>query len=166
MTRRPARSVAVAVLMLVVIAGGWFAISQDARAPAVDFRLADGSLRTPEDLAGRITVVSFWSPTCAPCVKEIPDFAALYEALRPQGLRMLAVSMPYDPPGQVIEFARRRGIPYPIALDIEGKAAQAFGVNAVPRVFVIDRQRRIVLDHQGLIDMLQLRSLLADLLAA
>lgn len=154
-------------IVVLVLAGGawWMTGPKEHFAPAVDLRLTDGRVHTAEDLKGRVTLISFWSPTCAPCVKEIPEFKALYQELHAQGLQMLAVTMPYDPPGQVIEFARQRAINYPIALDIEGKAAQAYGVQAVPRLFVIDRQRRIVLDHQGPIDMLQLRPLLVGLLA-
>ena len=117
-------------------------------------------------MRGRPVLVNFWATTCPGCVKEIPHLAELYRALAPDGLEIIGVAMAYDPPNLVIELSKARRIPYPIALDIKGEAARAFGdVRVTPSSFLIGPDGRIMHRKIGELDMDKLRSLLEDMLA-
>jgi len=62
-----------------------------------------------EQAAGRPMVVHFWSPTCAPCMVELPHWASL--ARRAPDLRIVLVNT--DPPEQaaaVERAAKRAGL--------------------------------------------------------
>ena len=66
--------------------------------------------------------------TCPACVAEMPDLKKLYKELAPRGLEVIGVAMNNDPPNQVMAMAKERNIPYPVAVDTQGKVAKAFGV--------------------------------------
>ncbi len=66
--------------------------------------------------------------------------------------------MSYDPPNQVVELSERRNIPYPIALDIDGNAAKAFGnVKVTPTSFLIGPKGNIIQQKTGEMNIKDLR---------
>lgn len=136
-------------------------------APAVAFTLLDGRTLTLEELRGRPVVLAFWSPTCAPCVEELPDLIALYRELAPRGLELVAVSMPYDPPLAVQTFVREREVPYPVALDVEGRVTGAFeDLKVIPTTLLIDPEGQIVYREVGKLDIARARRIMAPFLAS
>ncbi len=129
-------------------------------APDSTFRLVDGRELRMADLRGRPVLVTFWATTCGTCVAETPKLASLYRELAPRGFEMIAVAMPYDPPYLVVDFTRRRELPYPVALDVDGSVVQAFGdVQYTPTTFVIAPDGAIAdrLEGAGAIDHLRER---------
>ncbi|MGE0387340.1 MAG: TlpA family protein disulfide reductase [Gammaproteobacteria bacterium] len=109
------------------------------------FSTIDGRRIRIADLHGRPLLVQFWATTCRTCVEEAGRVAALYEQLAPRGFELIAVAMQYDPPNRVVEFARARALRYPIALDLRGEAAQAFGdVEVTPTMFLLAPDGRVV----------------------
>lgn len=124
------------------------------RMPAeTEFTLLDGNRTTLKQLRGQPVLINFWSITCPPCVEEIPDLVRLYREWHPQGLKLIAVAMPYDPPLQVQEFVKRQELPYPVALDVQGKVSKAFGVANVPTTFIIDPNGVTELNYTGRLDI-------------
>jgi peroxiredoxin len=110
------------------------------------------------NLRGRPVLVTFWATTCHSCVREIPHLIALYNELAPQGLEIIGIAMSYDPPNRVLALRNARNIPYPIALDIHGDAARAFGdVRLTPTSFLIATDGRIVFQRTGEMNMAALR---------
>ena len=73
-----------------------------------------------EHAAGRPMVVHFWSLTCAPCMVELPHWAAL--ARRAPGLRVVLVNT--DPPEQAVAVER---------------AAKRAGLAGIPQYGFADR---------------------------
>ena len=74
--------------------------------------------------------------------------------------------MPYDPPNRVIAVSQAKQIPYPIALDVRGEAAKAFGdVRLIPASFLIAPDGRVIHRKTGELELDELRTLLADMLA-
>jgi peroxiredoxin len=134
--------------------------------PALRLALLDGRSLTLGELRGRPVLLSFWATTCPPCIEELPDLVRLYRELAPRGLELIAVAMPYDPPLLVQGFVRRRQIPYPVALDVEGAVTRAFdGVHFIPAAFLLDPQGRIVYRHTGKLDSERVRRLLDPFLS-
>lgn len=130
--------------------------------PETEFTLLDGSKVTLQSLRGRPVLVSFWATTCPPCVEELPDLIQLYKDWHPQGLEMIAVAMPYDPPFRVQEFVQRHAVPYPVALDVQGKVTSAFGgVPYVPTAFVIAPDGKTELSYTGRLDIAKVRRIIS-----
>ena len=73
--------------------------------------------------------------------------------------------MPYDPPTRVQEFVQRRGLPYPVALDIDGKLSSAFGgVPYIPAAFLIAPNGDIKLSYTGRLDIVKARRIISKYL--
>ena len=83
---------------------------QDApdRFPPISISTIDGRSFDSTAFEGRPLLVTFWSTTCLVCLHEMPDLEALYRRLSPHGFEIIAVSMPWDPPGEVVRLARAR----------------------------------------------------------
>lgn len=122
--------------------------------PETEFALLDGNKLTLASLRGRPVLVNFWATTCAPCVEELPDLIRLYREWQPRGLELIAVAMPYDPPIRVQEFVKQHTVPYPIALDVQGKVTSAFGgVPFIPAAFLIGPNGITELNYTGRLDI-------------
>lgn len=134
-------------------------------APEVDLKIVDGRSLNLKQLKGRPVLVVFWATSCAACIKEIPHLIELYHELAPRGLEVIGVAMAYDPPNQVMEMRQRKKIPYPIALDIQGEVARAFGdVRLTPTSFLIDSRGQVVIQKTGMLNIARIRRKLESML--
>jgi peroxiredoxin len=83
-------------------------------------------------------------------VKEMPQMVDTYNKYKAQGLEFVAVAMKEDPPSYVLNYAESRQLPFKVAIDVKGEAAQAYGnVAMTPTTFVIDKQGRIIKRYVG-----------------
>jgi peroxiredoxin len=117
------------------------------------FVTLEGESFRASDLRGKVVAVSFWATTCGTCLKEIPKLVDRHRKFSPRGYEMLAVAMRHDEPARVTDFARRRALPFKVALDHSGDIARRFGgVRETPTIFVIDRQGRVLKRFRGRTD--------------
>lgn len=154
------------LLALMLVTGYyWLKPERSQAAPAVNFKVVDGRTLNLKQLQGRPVLVVFWATSCPSCIKEMPHLIELYQDLAPQGLEIIAVAMAYDPPDRVLEMRQRIHIPYPVALDVQGEVALAFGdVQQTPTTFLINPKGRVLKQTIGKLDMAQLRADLRSLL--
>ncbi len=90
-----------------------------------------------------------------------------YNKYRERGLEFVAVAMSYDPPNYVLNYAQTRELPFKVALDTDGRAAQSFGdVKLTPTTFVIDKQGNILKRYVGIPESDALHQLIEKALAA
>lgn len=138
----------IALCALVVgVYAGW----QRPVAPAdVNFIGVHGDRFQMSSLKGKVVLVNFWATSCTVCVSEMPKMVETFEKYRGQGLETVAVAMSYDPPDKVFAYAQQNKLPFRVALDIFGKAVQAFGgVRGTPTTFLVDRSGKIVHRFEG-----------------
>jgi peroxiredoxin len=154
------------VLVLLLAASYYRYKSADLQtAPDIDFRIIDGRTLNLKQLQGHPVLVVFWATSCPGCIKEMPHLIDLYHDLAPRGLEIIAVAMAYDPPDRVLAMHQHKQIPYPIALDVQGEVASAYGdVQQTPTTFLIDPNGRVVKQTIGRLDMAQLRANLHSML--
>ena len=164
MKRRLALPAILAVAAVIAVSVALL-LPSSAPLPETEFTLLDGRKVTLRSLRGRPVLVSFWATTCQPCIEELPDLIRLYNAWHTLGFELIAVAMPYDPPALVQELAQRRGLPYSVALDVQGKLTTAFGgVPYVPAAFIIAPNGNIVLNSTGRLDGDKARRIIAKYL--
>lgn len=149
------------VLLLAAVTWGLLRGPSTPQAPEVTYRLLDGTRLSNADLRGRHVLVNFWSTTCRVCIREMPAVARLHRDFAGQAFTVIAVAMAYDPPNAVLEYVERAALPFPVALDWDGRTAAAFGgVTGTPLSFLIDAEGRILERQEGEIDIERLRRLL------
>lgn len=119
-------------------------------APDLTYVNLKGEKITSASLRGKVYLVNFWATSCTTCVAEMPDLIRTYDKFHSKGLEFVAVAMRYDPPNYVINFTETRALPFHVALDVEGKLAEAFGdVKLTPTTFLVDKQGRIIKRYVG-----------------
>lgn len=119
-------------------------------APDLTYVNLKGEKITSASLRGKVYLVNFWATSCTTCVAEMPDLIRTYDKFHAKGLEFVAVAMRYDPPNYVINFTETRALPFHVALDVEGKLAEAFGdVKLTPTTFLVDKQGRIIKRYVG-----------------
>ncbi len=99
---------------------------------------------TLSQYAGKPLIVNFWASWCPPCQQETPLLARWYTAQH--GHVILVGLDENDTAASALDFARAKGVTYPIGADPELAAANAYGVVALPQTFFLNAQHRIV-DH-------------------
>ncbi|MGE5320612.1 MAG: peroxiredoxin family protein [Hyphomicrobiaceae bacterium] len=150
------------VLAVLAIAGALFyALMEKPAAPAATFTTLEGKTISLEELRGKIVLVNFWATSCPGCVKEMPDLIETYNQYKGRGFEIVAVAMSYDPPNYVANFAKTRQLPFPVALDVNGEHARAFGnVQLTPTSFIIGKDGRIIQEKLGDLDFTKLKAML------
>ncbi len=146
------------LLMSIFITTLWLLHSKFDRAPDLIFTIIDGSQIELKTLHGQPVLVTFWATTCKICVKKMPQLQTLYKELAPKGLEIIGIAMAYDPPNRVLEMTEQKQISYPVALDIDGTLARAFGnVSYTPTTFLIAPDGTIVKHKTGELNINRIR---------
>ena len=162
--------IALGIVTLGVAAGGSmayqaFGMTEAETAPDVAYTLLDRSQSSLHQLRGKVVLVNFWATSCASCVREMPQIAALHEKFKPRGYETLAVAMRYDPPAYVIHFAESRKLPFGVVIDNTGEIAKRFGeVRLTPTSVLINQRGQIVKRFVGEPDFVALQRLIEKLL--
>jgi peroxiredoxin len=134
--------------------------------PQVTFTNLKGDKFSTQDLRGKVVMVNFWATSCSTCIAEMPRMIETYNKYNKQGLEFVAVAMSYDPPNYVVNYAETRQLPFHVALDVQGKLAQAFGdVKLTPTTYVIDKQGNVLKRYVGEPSFTELHGLLEKALA-
>ncbi len=109
----------------------------------------DGSIVRTWDRDG-IYVVDFWGTWCPPCLRELPEVAAIAREWRPRGVRFLAVEVGRSSPEQVAAFARNpryAGLEFAIGKDLEA-IFRGLGRDSIPQTLIV-RDGKIVEHFTG-----------------
>ncbi len=125
--------------------------------PIVD---ADGNEVSLAAYAGRPLVVNFWFSRCAPCRRELRDFAEVHAEV---GDRVQFVGVdPFDTVEAMERFAGERGVTYPLLRDPERSLTNALSIVGYPVTLFVDADGTI-LRQTGVIDADGLRSAIEEL---
>ena len=154
------------LLLLLPVAAGIWHFLPDSRLLPEDLPLTftDGTHTTFGELRGKPLMLAFWSVNCPACLNDMPKLTQLRRQLGPQGIHVIAVSIPQDPPPAIMATVRKFQPGYPTALDVQGEIARSVGgVDATPMTLFIDRQGRIVRRIYGKLDLTSVRATLKTL---
>ncbi len=135
---------------------------QDVEAvPAPDFSIQDlqGNTLKLADYKGKVLVINFWATWCPPCRKEIPDFIEAYKELKGQGLEILGVSLDDTTAPALLEWTRKNGMNYPVALATPEIVTAYEPGDFIPATIIVDRKGLIRFRQSELMDKKTLVSL-------
>lgn len=120
---------------------------------APDFALPDLSGRTIHlsEFKGKPILLNFWATWCPPCRTEMPSLERAYQDYKGKGLVVLTINIDQRSPSRVEAFVKEYSLTFPILLDPEWTAAEAYRVfGRVPTTYLINRAGEIVAEAGGL----------------
>jgi len=108
---------------------------------------------TLKSLHGRVVLIEFWTFACNNCRNTLPKLKNWDTQYRDKGLTIIGVHTPELDRERDINQLRREvaelGIKYPVVTDQDYTTWKAYGVEAWPTVFVLDKQGRVRWTHVG-----------------
>jgi thiol-disulfide isomerase/thioredoxin len=123
------------------------------QAPAIEAVVwlnQSGKIDAPK-LKGKVVLVDFWGITCGPCVAELPEVSEAAERFAGTDLMIIGLHESRGTVEEVAEFAAKRGMTYPLAIDRPAKESgwfgatfAAYGVRGIPSAAVLDREGKVV----------------------
>ncbi len=121
--------------------------------PAPDFSAStlDGHTVALADFRGqKKVVVAFWASWCGPCRMEMPNLIQFYKNNHSDSsdFEILAVSIDEDPK-EAQNFASAMKLNFPVLIDPRQKMANAYGVEGIPTLFVIDKAGKVIYGRAG-----------------
>lgn len=123
---------------------------------APDFTLVDqfGNSHTLSEYKGKTVFLNFWATWCGPCRMEMPYIQKVYEEYGSNGgdVIILGVANPkteeYPNNSDVLQeevehFLSENGYTYPVVMDLDGSIFAAYGIQAFPTTFMIDKNGNV-----------------------
>jgi thiol-disulfide isomerase/thioredoxin len=117
---------------------------------------------------GRVVVLNFWATWCGPCVKEMPDLAAIQNQYAALGVQVIgAAADTLAEQKAVREFIAKVKVNFPVWLGASTADMARFSLGpALPGTAIIGRDGKIVAVYQGVIKEAELKTRLETLIAA
>lgn len=112
---------------------------------------ADQPAISLEALRGKTVYVDFWASWCAPCLKSLPLYNALYHEYRDQGLEIVAINVD-NPIEDGLDFLLDTPLDFLIPADPDGETAELFEVIGMPTSYLIAPDGTVKLVHMGFRD--------------
>ena len=130
-------------------------------APKVQMERYAGGKMSLADLKGKVVMLDFWATWCPPCEAEMPSLIKLAKEYEGKGLVFVAASrdeMP-DAPLYVQEFIVSR-MPElgPYVVYAPDELAAVFQVTALPTLYFLDKEGRVIDAQRGMLSESELRS--------
>ena len=112
-----------------------------------------GTTRSLTEYRGQGLMVNFWATWCAPCVREMPDLAALADVLAPDDILVLPLSADRGGAPIVTKWFQDQKITnLPVLLDTKGALGRAWQLRGLPTTVLINRAGQEVARLEGDVD--------------
>ena len=103
----------------------------------------------------KLTILSFWATWCAPCIVEIPMFQKLYQDFKERGFTVIPINLDdsmTEAEPLIQRLWKKNKITFNTYYDFEKKSASQLNLAGLPSNFLIDENKQIIFESQGLID--------------
>ena len=161
------------LILLTALAAGcggdapkWPRLDPPVAAPDFTLQQLDAGTVRLSDLRGQVVVMEFWATWCGPCRFSTPSLDVIYRRFRDRGVTVLLINQG-ETPETVRTWVEGR-FQAPILLDQDRRVAMRYGVQGIPRLFIVDQAGQILYVRSGYGGGLErdLTAILNELLAA
>lgn len=108
-------------------------------------------------------LMSFFATWCKPCMKELPILEEVYQKYKDERIKFFLIDITEatrNNPGEVYgmaykdvpkagPFLREKGVTMQILYDTRGSAMKRYNAQILPRLFMMDGNRKITLTRRG-----------------
>jgi thiol-disulfide isomerase/thioredoxin len=121
--------------------------------PAPDLKTKDlnGKELSLESYKGKVVLLNFWATWCGPCRAEIPSLIRIQEAYKDR-LQIIGMDVDDTDADSLRAFVKAKGINYPVAMTSVPLRIAYGGIGALPTLFIINQDGKMVQKHVGLFD--------------
>ena len=150
-TRQTSKRKAVcAGIFMALLCGSVCATTVEVSKPAPDFTLKtlSGPNLRLEEYRGQVVLINFWASWCGPCRMENPNLVRVYDQYNKAGFEVYSVSL--DRPNgksRWVNAIQQDNLKWPSHVSdlqyFNTVPAQVYGVNSIPRTFLIDKEGKI-----------------------
>ena len=105
-----------------------------------------------KNLLGQVVVIDFWATWCTSCMAKLPMVEAVWKQYKDRAVRFLAVSVDNPQTTEQEEIEKmlvKLGITFTPIHDKEGSLIDAFGVESIPLLVLVDKQGTVQAVHSG-----------------
>ena len=106
----------------------------------------DGQAVSLESLKGLPIVLNFWATWCPTCVAELPELDAFHREA--QG-NYHVFSISSEHPLKLKEYVEDADLKLPVLFDRNGSVSNAYKVQKIPTIVIIDAKGKVVHDFVG-----------------
>lgn len=133
------------------------AMAQNAKMPNnISLKTLDGKTVESSIIQndGKPIIISFWSTTCKPCIKELKAISEVYDEWQEEtGVKLVAISVDDSrSASRVVNFVNGNGWEYEVYLDQNQDFKRAMNVVMEPHVFLLNGKGEIVWQHTAYVD--------------
>ncbi len=158
----PEDSKALNLSELAAVGGGLrVGLADGHQAPDFIIHTVAGEEYSLSDLRGKVVLLNFWATWCGPCLREMPELQAVYDAHRERGFEIVAINFE-ESAERIRAFATEQGLSFPLALDEEGDIHERYTIVGQPRTIILDERGVILKTFHGLVIQAQLETILAE----
>jgi thiol-disulfide isomerase/thioredoxin len=93
----------------------------------------------------KYVVIDFWASWCNPCRKAIPALKTFYSEASSKGVEIISVSIDKKE-ADWVKANNQEALPWYSFLDRKG-LADAYNVKAIPAMFLLDAQGKVVAEN-------------------
>lgn len=123
------------------------AVASGTTAPDLEVPNREGKLQKLSSLRGKVVLIDFWASWCRPCRMENPNVVKAYDQYKDKGFTIYSVSLD-NSKDKWLEAIKADNLKWDNHVsELKGwqsEAAKAYGVNSIPRTFLLDKDGKIV----------------------
>ncbi|MDH7464291.1 TlpA disulfide reductase family protein [Chitinophagaceae bacterium 26-R-25] len=124
--------------------------------PEVNFD--DHNKLTREDFKkSKLTFIDYWTTSCPPCVKALPEIGAMYNEYKGKGISFITVTGEHETNRVEVakEMLKKNNAEWMNFFDINNAFRDKVGILALPTQFLIDQNGKIVTRVEGDLDSIK-----------
>ncbi len=126
------------------------------------FRLTDvtGKQHRLADYHGKWVIINYWATWCPPCLEEMPELVALYDARKSKDVMVIGVAFDTDK-REVLKFADDMLVSYPIVLGNDTVISQIGTAEVLPTTYLYNPRGQLVKIKRGVVTKQYLENLMS-----